>query len=417
MKNKLGSALLALIISFGLWLYVVIVVNPEWEQTFHDIPVVMDGEAILNDRGLMIVSVTNQTVDLTLEGNRSDLSQLNKTNITLLADLSQITIAGEHKLSYNISYPGNIQQTGTISVLEQTPNLITVVVAELQRKEIPVEISYGGAVPEGYIADKSNIKLDHTSVIITGPKDVLSQIHHAKVNVDLTGKNTTISGAYRFSLCDAEGNAVENTANITTNLTEIRITLKIQKTKEVPLEPNVIYGGGVTEQTSEILVNPGTILIAGSEAVLDSIDKITLGTIDLRDILVNTSKTYPIVMPEGVTNLTGTTDATVSISFPDLQIREFKVSNIVAEKLPAGLEATWITTILTVKLRGTTEVLDNLTAEDITIVVDLASAELGIQGYDAAIRVKTDGVVGALGTYQVYAEVQEKVDPGTEPQE
>jgi len=132
---------------------------------------------------------------------------------------------------------------------------------------------------------------------------------------------------------------------------------------------------------------------------------------------VNTSKTYPIVMPEGVTNLTGTTDATVSISFPDLQIREFKVSNIVAEKLPAGLEATWITTILTVKLRGTTEVLDNLTAEDITIVVDLASAELGIQGYDAAIRVKTDGVVGALGTYQVYAEVQEKVDPGTEPQE
>lgn len=417
MKNKLGSALLALIISFGLWLYVVIVVNPEWEQTFHDIPVVMDGEAILNDRGLMIVSGKNQTVDLTLEGNRSDLSQLNKTNITLLADLSQITIAGEHKLSYNISYPGNIQQTGTISVLEQTPNLITVVVAELQRKEIPVEISYGGAVPEGYIADKSNIKLDHTSVIITGPKDVLSQIHHAKVNVDLTGKNTTISGAYRFSLCDAEGNPVENAANITTNLTEIRITLKIQKTKEIPLVLNVIYGGGVTEQTSEILVDPGTIQIAGSEAVLNSIEKITIGTIDLRDILVNTSKTYPIVMPEGVTNLTGSTDATVSISFPDLQIREFKVTNIIAENLPADLEATWITTILTVKLRGITEVLDGLTAEDITIVVDLASAELGKQGYDAAIRVKTDGVVGALGTYQVYAEVQEKVDPGTEPQE
>lgn len=416
MKNKLGAALLALVISFGLWLYVVIVVNPEWEQTYHDIPVVMDGEGVLNDRGLMIVSGTNQTVTLTLEGNRSDLSQLNKTNITLLADLTQITTAGEHKLSYSISYPGNIQQTGTISVLEQTPNLITVVVAELERKEIPVEINYGGAVPEGYIADKVNAQLDHTSVIISGPKGVLSQIDHAKVNVDLTGKNSTISGAYRFSLCDAEGNPVENVANVSTNLTEIRVTLKILKTKEIPLTLNVIYGGGVTEQTSEILVDPGTIQIAGSEAVLNSIDKITLGTVNLSEILESKVETYRIAdyLPNDVDNLTGSDYATVKISFPDLEIREFRVANIVAENVPAGLEPVWITTSLTVKLRGAVDVLDSLTADDITISVDLSNAGVGTQGYKSVIRVKTDGVVGALGTYQVYVEVRQVEEPETE---
>lgn len=405
MKSKFGTLLLALAISFGLWLYVITVERPESEETYHDIPVVMDGESILNDRGLMIISGTNQTVDLKLEGYRSDLSNLNKTNITLLADLSQITTAGEHKLSYNISYPP-FAQSGTISVLEQNPKLITVVVVELAKKEIPVEVVYTGSVPDNYIAHKQSVTLDHTSVTISGPKDVVSQIDHAQVTVDLTGKNSTISGAYRYTLCDKNDVAVENVANITTNLSEVRVTLRIQKTKEIPLVLNVIYGGGVTESTSQIVLDRETIQVAGNEAVLDSLNEIVLGTLDLSDILESTTMTYPIILPEDVTNVTNVPEVNVSISFPDLQIREFKVSNFVAENIPEGLEAVWMTDSLTVRLRGATELLDSLSLEDISIVVDLANAEIGKQVYAARIAVNTDGAVGAIGTYEVYVSVR-----------
>ena len=94
-KSKIGAFLLSFAIAFGLWLYVITVVSPESEDTFHDIPVVLNGESILNDRGLMILSGKNQTVDLKLEGYRTDLASLNKANIILLADLSQITTAGD----------------------------------------------------------------------------------------------------------------------------------------------------------------------------------------------------------------------------------------------------------------------------------------------------------------------------------
>lgn len=421
MKNKLGAAFLSLLVSFGLWLYVVTFVSPEWEQTFYDIPVVMDGESVLNDRGLMIVSGKNQTVTLKLEGNRSDLSKLNKTNITLLADLSRITTAGEHKLSYNISYPANAQ-SGTITPLEQTPQLITVVVAELEQKDIPVEIGYAGAVPEGYIADKSNIKLDHTTVTVSGPKDLVSQIDHAKVNVDLTGKTATISGAYRFSLCDQDGNVIEANSNISTNLSEITVILKIQKTKVIPLVLNVIYGGGVTEETCQILIDPVSIQIAGSETLLDSIEKITLGTVNLTDILESTVRTYNLqeYLPENVENLTGSDYVEVSISFPDLEIREFKVSDLVALNVPFGMEVNWITTTFTVRLRGATDVLNQLTADRIVVSVDLTGAELGKQGFKPSIRVQTDGVVGYVKYGQddplVYLELREAADPGTENQ-
>ena len=46
MKRKIVYGLLALLISFGLWMYVVTVVNPGWEETFYNIPVVLENEEI-----------------------------------------------------------------------------------------------------------------------------------------------------------------------------------------------------------------------------------------------------------------------------------------------------------------------------------------------------------------------------------
>ena len=410
MKNKLGAALLAFVIAFGIWLYVITVERPESEESYYDIPVIMDGESILNDRGLMLISGNNQTVNLKLQGYRKDLINLNKANITLLADLSKITTAGEHKLSYDISYPG-IVQSGTISVLEQSPKLITVVVAELSKKEVPVNVVYTGAVPDDYIAHKQSVVLDHTSVTISGPKDVISLIDHAQVTVDLTDKSTTISGAYPITLCDKNGVPVGNTSEVKTNISEVRVTLRIQKTKQIPLILNVIYGGGVTEATSQIVMDRDSIQVAGNEAVLDGLTEIVLGTVDLSEILESTVLTYPVVLPDDVTNLTGATEINVTVDFPDLEIRKFKVSNIRARNLPEGMSATWITNSLMVELRGATEVLDSLSEDKIYIVVDLANAEVGSQVYDAAIYVDTDGVVGAVGTYEVYVTVQIYVPP------
>ena len=56
MRKKILHALLALVVSFGLWLYVITVENPNSENTFYNIPVVLDNESVLNDRGLMILT-------------------------------------------------------------------------------------------------------------------------------------------------------------------------------------------------------------------------------------------------------------------------------------------------------------------------------------------------------------------------
>ncbi len=83
MKNRFGSILLSIVIAFGLWLYVITYVSPNSEETYYNIPVVLEGESVLNERGLMCTSTSSSTVSLQLAGARSDLIKVNQNNITV----------------------------------------------------------------------------------------------------------------------------------------------------------------------------------------------------------------------------------------------------------------------------------------------------------------------------------------------
>ena len=130
MKNKFAAALFSLIVAFGIWLYVITTVSPGSEDTFSNIPVTLQNEAALSERGLMVTTQDVPTVTLRLSGNRSDLIKLNSSNIVLTADLSGIYEPGERKLTYNIAFPGDIANNAFV-VESQSPQYVTV---DIERK-------------------------------------------------------------------------------------------------------------------------------------------------------------------------------------------------------------------------------------------------------------------------------------------
>ena len=144
MKNKVLGVLLSLIIAFGLWLYVVTVVSPGSDATYYNIPVTLQNENILKERGLMITS-EYPSVNLRLEGNRTDLSKLNSGNITVLANVAGILAPGTHFLDYSESYPGDIAGN-SVAVLNKDPELIVLKVEKRITKPVPVVIQYEGVL-------------------------------------------------------------------------------------------------------------------------------------------------------------------------------------------------------------------------------------------------------------------------------
>ena len=109
MKKKILTALLSLMISFGLWLYVITVVSPNSTNIFYNIPVILNGESVLTERELMITSVPSKEVTLKLEGNRSDLIKLDRSNIDIVVDLTKIYTAGTYRLRFDVGYPGDVR--------------------------------------------------------------------------------------------------------------------------------------------------------------------------------------------------------------------------------------------------------------------------------------------------------------------
>lgn len=410
MKSKIGPLLLSLVMAIGLWMYVITTVSPNSKTTISNVEVDFEGESwLLENRNLMITDGMDTTVDLELSGNRSDLNKLNRSNVTLKVDLTKIYEAGETELSFTPGYPSEVSPSA-ITVDSRKPASIRLTVERRLTREIPVNVVFIGAVPEGFIADTENVLLDYPVVNIRGAASMVEKIEQAKIEIDLEGLTESLSENYRLTLCDAEGNPVELKEElITTDVAEVHLDLKIQRFQEIPLNLNLVYGGGATEGYTRYEIKPKSIRVSGSEAVLADLTEIVLGTVNFAEMRENTQMTFPINLPEGVTNLTGITEATVDISFVGLSIKEYTVEKITVVNVPDGLQYELMNEVVKVTLRGPVAMINQIGPEDIVVTVDLTGKEVGASTVKAHIAIKGDKytAVGALGPHSVSVTLEE----------
>ena len=385
MKSKIGYIALSVLIAFGLWLYVITSVSPGSEDTYDDVPVILSGETVLQERGLMITSVSSDTVTLKLSGNRSDLAQVNRGNITVKADLSKIYEPGSQlQVSYSISFPGNLPSNAFV-IESKNPGYLYVTVERRVTKEVPVEIQWIGSAPEGYLSDRENSTLDYTSVSVTGPESVTDRIEKAVIQADLTDQRESISQSFRYTLCDGEGNPVDAEL-ITTNVEEVRLDVRIQKVKDITLVYNIVEGGGATRDNVSVTMSAETIRVCGSEVAIDAMeDQLVVGTINLAELTKSGNLTFQVVLPEGITNLSAITEVEATVLLSGLTTRDYVLENIQSINIPEGMEAELITEKLTVTVRGPAELMSKLTAENITATVDFTGAEAGTTTFRTVI--------------------------------
>lgn len=403
-KSKLGTALLAFVIAFGLWLYVVTFVSTEHEDTYHNVPVALEGQTQLAERNLILLSEEDYRVTLVIKGNRQDMGKINAGNLQLVANLGGIYDPGTHNLDYTVSYPGDVPQ-GAVELQSKTPDRVTVVVARKTSKQVPVVVNYLGDVPADYIKDTAAATLDSKYVTVEGPEEVVAQIDHAAINVDCEGRTESIYESYRYELQNIDNEPVD-AAWITTDVAEVGFYLPIAMVKTVPLTLTINNGGGATEETATIVIDPKEISVSGNETALSVLESINLGTIDLGEITEDTVLEFPINVPQGLTNISNLTTATVHISFPRLAMKEFVITEFQTRNVPEGMEVVMLTKQITITVRGLKEQIRAMALEDIVVQLDLTGVE-NTSAVEPAITFGTGfESVGAVGSYSVSVQVK-----------
>ncbi|MGI5984252.1 MAG: hypothetical protein GXY01_09835 [Clostridiales bacterium] len=405
--SKILWAVISLLASTLLWVYVTTTVGELIPKTFDGVKVVFKGEDILRDKeGLLISNISANTVTVRIRATRREIAKLSSDNLTAVVDVSKFNTSANYNQLVTIDFPLG-SDTNSIDVVSTFPQNISFSIEKASTKTVDLNGQFVGTVVEGFAAQP--MEFNPETVKITGPQSEIDKVAYAWVEVDRDNVDKTIQFNSTYVLKDSEGKELQ-LRNITLEPETVSVKVPINATKEVPLTVDWAGGGGATSENVKITCNPSTITIAGDAEILAGINKISLATIDLSSFELSLEETYPIVLDNGITNVTGIKEAKVTIKIIGLETGKFNVTNISTINVPAGREASVVTENVEVILRGNKDVLSKIKANNIRVVADLADLGDTTGVFQPNVKVYVDGYTGvdAIGEseYEVYVKLK-----------
>ena len=403
--SKAFWIVISLIASIALWVYVTNVDKEEHKQTFYGVRVELEGEDILRDsRNLVITDLDTNTVTVELVGPRRVVGSLSSADLVAKIDVSKLTQPAYTSQQYYISYPDGLAKS-SITETRRSPDTVNFMVSQLISKTIQVRGAFEGSLGDNRTAETP--VFEPSTITISGAESYIKDVDYAWVTF---GKDVDVDSTYSvdtgFTLMDKDGNPC-SLENISFSNDTIKATLPILEIKEVKLGVDIIEGAGATAANTKIKIEPATVLLAGDSGILSGINRIILDTIDLTDFSASFMETYTIPIDNDLKNLTGVTEAKVTVEIAGLDTRTFKVKNI-SWINDEGLDVDLLTESIDVVIRGTPEELDLIKPENIRAVVDLSDLRNSEGTYVTVpkIYVGDSTNAGAVGKYKVSLEIR-----------
>ena len=398
----------SLLAAFGLWLIITVAENPIREKTYKNININIDtAGTTAEDLALYLISTNHTTANVKISAPSYVLASLNSNDITVSANLTDVTESGKKTLTLNAYCENN----GDVKVLSVSPATIDAVFDYRDTKQYDIEIeAVGASAVEGLVVDTPVVSNSAEAAIsITGPRTELEKISRVVAHVDV---NETLEISRNFDaeilLYDADGNTLDKNAfNIPTNT--VKVTVPILKRKTVPVVVTFsnapeYYHSRPISHTASI----SEITILGPESTMADIESVSLSPIDF-DLITVDNKNFQLapILPNGVKisgNIT-TVDVAINISNSGFGTTVLDVNNFEFKNITDGLKAS-APAIEDVKICGPRNVVRGLSASDLYAVADLTGKTSG--EYTVAVRVfsKKNNNIWQVGKYNVVVTIK-----------
>lgn len=400
-------AVISVVLSVLLWVYVTTSNGDVVETMFDGVQIVFRGEDTLREKeGLVVSNVSANNVSVKLRANRRELSKLNSNNIAAIVDVSKITTKGNYTIPLTMEYPIGTD-SAAIDVVSSSPQSVYFYVDQTSKKSIEIKGEFVGSVVEGFAAGK--LSFDPGTITLTGPQSELDKVAYAWISIPRQDVDKTLEFDSEYIFMDSSDKPV-TLSNVHADTDLVSVNLPVTSTKEVQLTIDVVDGAGATSENVKITVDPQTIVIAGDAKILEGINKISIGTVDLASFALTYEDKFPILVDNDITNVTGLNEAKVTIEVMGLETKRFSITNISLINVPAGHNAKLITQAIDVTLRGSSDVISKIKSNNIRAVVDLADIGSTKGAIQPTAKIIVDGYtgVGAIysgGDYTVYVDI------------
>ncbi len=408
LNNNRAVMLISFILAIVCWFLVALTVDTETVLEVSDVPVNMDVQVeALSNVGLHTIDSDNLMVDVNVRGDRVVVGGIDKEDINIIADLSNVTGPGTVQVSLTA-----VNASGEeFDIIEIFPSVVSVKFDRLLTVTKPIEVNLNGlSVEEGFIVEPETVTPD--SVTISGPEIDVSKIDRCVVDVDVNEKLQS-PAVYRSDIrfLDSEGNEVD-TEFIESDAQTAEVVIPVKQLVELPLTVDFINipTGFPIEELSYTLSNE-SMMVAIIPDTVSRYSEISLGHIDIKQLDFSENYVFQVELPSGFTNVDNI--ETVAVEFDEVNMGEmsFTLSDFTIKNRPTDYDVSIATTrIPNVRFIGDNTLLERLTSGDIVAEIDLSNQNIdeGQFSVPLDIYVPTRGLVWAVGDYSVIITVSQR---------
>ena len=398
-SNEFFLKIISVVIAIVVWAYIIVVQNPEIEQTFKDVPVSINDNGTLEKNNMIATTDKRLTVDVKVRGTRKALSLLSKESISAFIDINGINKTGEYTLPINVHL-----QDGAITVVDKNPYVGAVTIDNFKSVDMPVTVVKNGDVKEGFAA--LDAVANPATIQLQGPEPLINNVSKITATIDVSGESKDIAKTVKYKMLDASGEEITDT-DISRSTETVDISVPILSYKVVPIVGDIVeIDNSETLDTREKRLEPQMIGLAGTPEVLSTIEQIDLGRVEIEINSEQNIYEIPLTLPADVISVDKVTKVKYIVDVNKLVTKQVAVNPIALVGTGDSYEYSLRNTGVTVTLDAIEEDMASLDESKVTASVNVS--HLGEGNYKLPIVVLAPNGFAVQGEYQADLTITQK---------
>ncbi len=378
MKKKLTHNLWLKLLSLGIaivfWFIIINSEDPIGSKEFKNIPVKVLNEDQVLEREKVLEVLDGDTVDVVVEGRRSQLDLLTEADIEATADLLEVSFMDTVLVKATVpNYPD-------ITVTNNGENVMKLLFDDYVTKRFSFRVdTIGEPMADYYVGDA----LPSPNIIqISGAKTVLDKIKEVVLEVDVSGRSVDFITTAIPVVYDMNGDKISSSkVNLQVDSDAITVNVPILASKEMKVRVTTTgeVPDGYELLSENIAFQPETIRVAGSEEDLKKLGYYLTLEVDVTGQTGTIEKNIPLstMLDDELTSLrvvdTQIAAVKVTVTPYEEQTLEIPVSKIEVRNLSDGVNADFgqdVTVPVTLRYKKVRAPL--ITLENLNPYVDLS---------------------------------------------
>lgn len=379
----------SLVVAFAVWLIIMNISNPVITKTVSNIPVNVTNVSYVESMNLSYALANGyDTVSVTIEASRSVAERLTASNITATADLTQIIDMNSNPVlvPVTVSVPGVSPSAASVY-----PRNVQIRLEEMVSKDFVINAVAVSTPARGF--EVGTLTAYPEKVTIRGPKSLVKRIDQVQAEVDVTGLDADASLKAVLHTYDKNGDELSESRinNLTYSESTILVDVDLYRVRaDVAIETEAYGKPADGYYVGDISVTPQTISVAGTDEALEELASVgnrILITEESRAVDISGASTDDEVrvnlskyLPDGISLASGLSDTvvvTVKILEFNTKSIEIESKNIAKTNLEQNLNAVFDSSTVDIRIKGSDEALETLSADAITAKVDLTDFSEG----------------------------------------